>query len=189
MGDPRKSRKKWEGPGLPWIKEVLRQEQELMGRYGLRNKRELWLARTVIREFRHMARGLLALPPAERAVREKQLINKLYKMGLLKSQQSTVDDILGLREEDLLERRLQTIVFKKGLARTIYQARQLIAHGHIVVKGTRVTSPGYIVQREEEDTIDYYPTSPFKGHPPTVVNQNAQSPSQEGGGEVNVEQA
>lgn len=187
MGDPRKSRKKWEGPGLPWIRELLLHEQELLGKYGLRNKKEIWLARTIVRKFRHMARGLLALPPAERMVREKQLISKLYKMGLLSSQNATVDDILGLTEEHLLERRLQTIVFKKGLAKTIYQARQLIVHGHIAIGGRRVTSPGYIVPKDEEDLIDYYPTSVFKTRPPTA--QVTQSSQVTQGGEQNVQQA
>ncbi|EZQ03161.1 MULTISPECIES: 30S ribosomal protein S4 [Acidianus] len=168
MGDPRKSTKKWKGPGSPWIRENLVHEQELIGRYGLRNKKEIWLARTLVREFRHMARSLLALPPAERLVREKQLIGRLYRMGLLKTENATVDDILGLREEDLLERRLQTIVFKKGLARTIYQARQLISHGHISLGGKRITSPGYIVLKDEESLIDFYPISPFKSNPPTL---------------------
>ncbi|MEM0200729.1 MAG: 30S ribosomal protein S4, partial [Saccharolobus sp.] len=93
MGDPRKSRKKWESPGNPWIKDRLRYEQELLGRYGLRNKREIWIAQSIIRKFRHQARSLLALPPAERAVRERQLVSKLFKLGLLKSQTATVDDI------------------------------------------------------------------------------------------------
>jgi len=184
MGDPKKGKKKWEGPGLPWIRELLRSEQELVGKYGLRNKKEIWLARTLVRQFRHMARGLLALPPTERMVREKQLITKLYRMGLLKSQQATVDDILGLREEDLLERRLQTIVFKKGMARTIYQARQLITHGHIAIGGTKITSPGYFVLRDEEDLIDFYAVSPFKANPPTVGVQTSEEK-----GEENVQQA
>ncbi|ABP96286.1 MULTISPECIES: 30S ribosomal protein S4 [Metallosphaera] len=177
MGDPRKSRRKWEGPGMPWLSQALKSEQKIMGDYGLRNKKEIWLARTIVTGYRHMARSLLALPPAERAVREKQLLGKLYKLGLLKSEQSTIDDILGLEEESLLERRLQTIVHRKGLARTIYQARQLIVHGHIAVGGRKITSPGYIVKRDEEDSIDFYPTSPFKNNPPTA-----------GQGEVNVEQ-
>jgi small subunit ribosomal protein S4 len=171
MGDPKKSRKKWEGPGHPWIKAYLEKEQILLGKYGLRNKRELWLTRTIIRKFRHQARSLLALPPTERAIRERQLINKLYKMGLLKSQNVTIDEILGLTEENLLERRLQTIVYKKGLARTIWQARQLIIHGHIAISGRRVTSPGYLVNIEEENLIDYYPTSVFKQKPPVEVKQ------------------
>ncbi|MDT7861858.1 MAG: 30S ribosomal protein S4 [Saccharolobus sp.] len=180
MGDPRKSRKKWETPGHPWIKDRLRREEELIGKYGLRNKREIWIAQTIIRKFRHQARSLLALPPAERAVRERQLVLKLSKIGLLKSQNATIDDILSLTEEDLLERRLQTVVYKKGLAATIHQARQLIVHGHIAIGGRRVTSPGYIVSVDEENLIDYYVTSPFKSRPPVTQQQ---------GGGVSVEQA
>lgn len=161
MGDPRKPRKKWEGPRHPWRKEVLTEELKLLGTYGLRNKRELWIAKTIIRKFRHQARSLLAAPKEVREQAEKALLRRLYLMGLL-PENATLEDILGLTVEDLLERRFQTIVYKKGLARTIHQARQLIVHGHIAIAGRRVTSPGYIVNREEEELIDYAPTSPFK---------------------------
>ncbi len=161
MGDPKKPRKKWEGPKHPWRKEVLIQELKLLGTYGLRNKRELWRAQTIIRKFRHQARSLLAAPKEIREKVEKAMLRKLYNMGLL-PENATLEDVLSLTVEDLLERRLQTIVYKKGLARTIHQARQLIVHGHIAIGGRRVTSPGYIVSREEEELIDYAPTSPFK---------------------------
>jgi len=118
-------------------------------------------AQSLIRKFRHQARALLALPPTERALRERSLIARLTKIGLLKAE-STIDSILGLRTKDLLERRLQTIVFRKGLAKTIYQARQLVVHGHIAIAGRRVTSPGYIVPVDEENLIDFYHSSPFK---------------------------
>ncbi|MEB2836347.1 MAG: 30S ribosomal protein S4 [Desulfurococcales archaeon] len=161
MGDPRKPRRKWEGPKHPWIKERLIQELELMGRYGLKNKKELWRAATLARKFRHMARSLLGLPEDIRRERERALLHRLHRMGLI-GENATLDDVLGLTAEHVLERRLQTIVWKKGLARTIYQARQLITHGHIAIAGRRVTSPGYLVSREEEDLIDYAPGSPFK---------------------------
>ncbi|GAB6147588.1 30S ribosomal protein S4 [Stetteria hydrogenophila] len=161
MGDPRKPRKKWEGPKHPWIKERLLKEMELVGRYGLKNKKELWKAATLARKFRHLARSLLALPESVRAEREKALLDRLYRMGLI-DRNATLDDVLGLTAEHILERRLQTIVYRKGLAKTIYQARQLIVHGHIAINGRRVTSPGYLVSREEEDLIDYAPGSPFK---------------------------
>ncbi|ABN69914.1 SSU ribosomal protein S4P [Staphylothermus marinus F1] len=161
MGDPKKPRKKWEGPRHPWRKEVLVQELKLLGTYGLRNKRELWRAQTIVRKFRHQARSLLAAPQEIREQAEKALLNRLYRLGLL-HENASLEDVLGLTVEDLLERRLQTIVYKKGLARTIYHARQLIIHGHIAIAGRRITSPGYIVSREEEDLVDYAPTSPFK---------------------------
>ncbi len=161
MGDPKKPRKKWVGPRHPWRKEVLIEEMRLVGQYGLRNKRELWIAKTIARNFRHQARALLAYPAEIREEAEKALLRRLYKMGLL-PENATLDDVLSLTTEDILERRLQTIVYKKGLARTIYQARQYIVHGHIAINGRRVTSPGYLVPRDEEELIDYAPTSPLR---------------------------
>jgi small subunit ribosomal protein S4 len=160
MGDPKKPRKKWEGPKHPWIKERLLREIELVGKYGLRNKKELWKLETLARYFRHRARSLLALPPEVRAKEEKALLSRLYELGVL-PENATLDDVLNLTAEHFLERRLQTIVWKKGLARTIHEARQLIVHGHIAIAGRRIRSPGYLVKRDEEDLVDYAPTSPF----------------------------
>ncbi len=162
MGDPKKPRKKWEPPGHPWIKERLIEEMRLVGMYGLRNKRELWIAKTMLKRIRERARALLAKPPELRQAEERALIRRLYKLGILNSENATLDDVLGLTVENILERRLQTIVYRKGLARSIHEARQLIVHGHIAIGGRRVTAPGYIVPRDEEDLIDYYPLSPFK---------------------------
>ncbi|GAY24858.1 hypothetical protein ATG_00610 [Desulfurococcaceae archaeon AG1] len=156
MGDPKKPRKKWERPGHPWIKARLEEEMRLMGEYGLRNKRELWRAQTLLRRIRARARSLLVLPPDVRAKEEAELVNKLYHMGLLKSSTASLDDILGISVSDVLERRLQTIVYKKGLAKSIHAARQLIVHGHIAIAGRRVTSPGHLVSRDEEELIGFY---------------------------------
>lgn len=160
MGDPRRSRKKWEGPGHPWKRERLEQEIELLGRYGLRNKRELWIAETMARRFRHRARKLLALSEEERARQEGALIRRLVAMGFL-HEGATLDDVLGMTAENILKRRLQTIVYEKGLAKTIYQARQMIVHGHITINGRRVYSPGYLVSRGEEPHVRIAPDSPF----------------------------
>ncbi len=153
MGDPKKPRKKWERPGHPWIKERLARELELVGKYGLRNKREVWRAQTILRELRRRAKALLSLPPDARSVEEKRLVVKLYNMGFLESENSVLENILSLDVEHVLERRLQTIVFKKGLSKSVYHARQLITHGHIAIGGRRVTSPGYLVPRSEENLI------------------------------------
>ncbi len=161
MGDPRKSRKKWRGPTHPWRKEQLIEEMKLVGEYGLRNKRELWIARSMLRNIRARARELLALPEEERIKYGKPLIEKTYKAGILPSPDATLDDILGLTVRDILERRLQTIVYRKGLAKSMYHARQLITHGHIAIGGRRVRSPGYMVSREEEELIGFYPLSPY----------------------------
>ncbi|MEM1880023.1 MAG: 30S ribosomal protein S4, partial [Desulfurococcaceae archaeon] len=114
----------------------------------------------IVRYFRHRARALLAAPPDVREVEEKALIGRLIKLGLLK-EGAKLDDVLNLRVEDLLERRLQTIVYRKGLARSIYEARQLIVHGHIAISGRRIRSPGYLVSVDEEPLIEFYYKSPL----------------------------
>ena len=161
MGDPRKPRKKWEGPGHPWKKERLEQELRLVGKYGLRNKKELWIATTMARKLRHRARALLALPEDARKEEEQTLLRKIVEQGFL-PEGATLDDVLSLTAENILERRLQTIVYRKGLARSIYEARQLIVHGHIGIAGRRVTSPGYLVPREEEPLVELLPNSPMR---------------------------
>lgn len=160
MGDPKKPKNKYVTPKHPWRKEDLMRELELVGTYGLRNKRELWRAETELSRIRRQARVLLAAPPDYRARMENLLLKKLTRMGLL-GEKATLDDILSLKVEDLLERRLQTLVWRKGLAKTPYQARQMIVHRHIVVNGRVVTKPSYLVQKDEEDTIAIRPDSPF----------------------------
>ncbi len=152
MGDPKRPRKKYETPRHPWQEDRLKEELQLVGEYGLRNKRELWRAASVLRKYRKIARELFVLTGEERRRRERALIDKLYRIGLV-PQDADANYVLQLTVRDILERRLQTIVYRKGLARTIHQARQLITHKKIEVGGRIVSAPGYLVQRGEEDKI------------------------------------
>ncbi|MCS7120492.1 MAG: 30S ribosomal protein S4 [Nitrososphaerota archaeon] len=158
MGDPRRQKKKYESPRFPWRSDVLEAELRLLGEYGLRNKVELWRHKTMLSKIRGIARSLLSMPPSERAARESLLLGRLKKLGIL-SEESVLDNVLDLTVEDILERRLQTLVLRKGLAKTIYQARQLIVHGHIAIGDKKVFSPGYLVPKVEEEKIRYAPTS------------------------------
>ena len=170
MGDPRKQRRKYETPRFPWRTDILQSELKLQGQYGLRNKRELWRHKTTLSRFREIARSLLGMPAEERQKMEKQLLERLNRLGIL-PETAVLDDVLDLSLEDILERRLQTIVFNKGLAKSIYQARQLIAHGHIAIEGRRVPSPSYLVLRDEEAKITYAPSSNLSNpnHPVRVA--------------------
>ncbi len=161
MGDPRKLRKKYVGPKHPWRKQRIISEMPLMGKYGLRNKREIWKAQTQLRRYRSRARKLLALPEEIREQERHVLARKLYNLGLLESEDAPIDSILSLSVENFLDRRLQTMVYRLGLARTPYEARQLIVHRHITVKGRVVTVPSYHVMRGEESEIDYRSGSPY----------------------------
>jgi small subunit ribosomal protein S4 len=178
VGDPKKQRKKYETPRFPWRTDVLQAELKLLGQYGLRNKRELWRHRTMLSKFRGIARSLLGMPPEQRKTLETQLLNKLHRLGIL-PEKAALDDVLDLSIEDILERRLQTIVFQKGLAKSIHQARQLITHRHIMIGKRKVYSPSYLVLRDEEALIAYAPTSPLSNsnHPLRASVQAAHAKS------------
>lgn len=135
-----------------WTTDQLNAELYIMGSYGLRNKRELWKAETEVARIRNQARALLALSAELRAEKEKRLLNFLNRLGLAR-EDATLDDILNLKIEDLLERRLQTIVMKKIGTTSPYQARQIVGHGHVSIGNRKVNIPGYIVKAEEEHQI------------------------------------
>ena len=154
MGDPKRQRKKYATPRFAWRQDILQEELKLLGQYGLRNKHELWRHETSLSKFRGIARSLIGKEPEERQRMENELLAKLKKIGVLQ-ETAALDNVLDLALEDLLERRLQTIVFRKGLAKTPFQARQLITHGHITINNRRITIPSYIVSREEEANLAY----------------------------------
>jgi len=159
MGDPRRQRKKFDTPRFPWRTDTLQAELNLLGQYGLRNKHELWRHRTMLSKYRGIARSLLGMTTAQREVLEKQLLTRLNRLGIL-PEAAVLDNVLDMSLEDILERRLQTLVFRKGMAKSIYQSRQLITHGHIAISNRRVMSPSYLVLSGEEATIAFASTSP-----------------------------
>jgi small subunit ribosomal protein S4 len=152
MGDPRKPKKMFRRPRRIWTTDQLNAELYIVGSYGLRNKRELWRAQSEVARYRNQARALLALPTEVRQQKETQLLSFLNRLGLV-NQSATLDDVLNLKIEDLLERRLQTIVMKKGETKSAQQARQMVAHGHVSLGNRIVNIPGYLVKREEEQQI------------------------------------
>lgn len=160
MGDPKKQRKKYKAPKYPWDIDRLDAELKLLGKYGLRNKRELRRHLYMLSKYRTLARNLLVDPLKDRFKREKQLLNKLSSINIVPIN-ATLDNALDLSIEDILERRLQTFVFKNNMSKTQQQARQLITHGHISIRGRKVTSPSYILKTDEEKYVKYASTSPF----------------------------
>jgi small subunit ribosomal protein S4 len=170
MGDPRKSKKKYVKPKRPFESERFETELQLLGTYGLRNKRELWRHRTELSHYRRQARDLLAVAEDERAQLEKELLQKLLRLGVIAGTPD-LDDVLDLSLEDVLERRLQTIVFRKGLACSPHHARQLVTHGHIALDSSRITTPSRMMTVGEEDRIHYTGKSPLNddSHPARIA--------------------
>jgi len=151
MGDPRKQRRKYERPTHPWKAERITEEKEICRKYGLKNRKELWRVKSKIRRFRQQARNLLASSGEEVMKEKKELFDKLTRLGILEN--PTIEDILAIKAEDLLERRLQSQVYSKGIANTMKEARQLITHNHVIVGNRTITIPSYTISKVEEDNI------------------------------------
>jgi small subunit ribosomal protein S4 len=136
----------------------LEEELKTVGTFGLRTKRELWKAHTELSRVRHQARSLLALRQEVREEKEPILMKSLARIGLVSSD-ATLDDVLNLNVDNLLSRRLQTIVSKKLGFKTPYQARQAVIHGHIMIGDRKIDIPSYTVRVNEEDNIHFTPES------------------------------
>ena len=74
--------------------------------------------------------------------------------------------MLQLTTQKLLERRLQTKVFKQGLAKSIHHARVLIRQRHIRVGKQIVNVPSFLVRTDSQKHIDFAITSPYGGGRP-----------------------
>ncbi|MWV40237.1 30S ribosomal protein S4 [Natrialba sp. INN-245] len=166
--------KLYETPNHPYQGERIASEHSLVDRYGLANKEELWRAQSELRSYRREARDLLGQPQGDETVirRSEEFLGRLKRVGIL-DEADELGDILGLEVEDVLERRLQTVVYRKGLANTTQQARQFISHGHIVIDGQRNRIPSYVVDVDEEDRIEFEETSPLADelHPERAEGQ------------------
>ncbi|MFW9966870.1 MAG: 30S ribosomal protein S4 [Candidatus Thorarchaeota archaeon] len=170
MGDPKRQKKKYVSPKRPFDSDRFESELQFIGTYGLRNKKELWRHKTELSRYRRQARSLLALTAEERATLETDLIGKLVRIGALTGE-PTLDSVLDLTIEDVLERRLQTIVFRKGMASSAHHARQLVTHGHVALNQAKVTTPSRLISVAEENRITYIAKSPLndESHPARVA--------------------
>ena len=156
----RKLKNNYSTPSHPWRIDRIKAENDLMKKYGLRRKIEIWRMNYIINNFKSQAKSLVAKKDESAKVTAQNLFARLNRLGILKGDIS-FDDILALRLEDILERRLQTIVVRSGLARTMRQSRQMIVHEHIAVNGKVITSPSYLVKVSEEASLGYSLRSPF----------------------------
>ncbi len=172
MGDPRKHRRKYQGPRHPWKKARIVEEVELSREYGLRRKKEIYKIVSMLKNFKKIAKRLLATSGKQADLEKDQLMNRLDTLGILKKDAS-LDAVLDLTIKDILERRLQTIVLRKQLARSAKQARQFITHKHITVNGKVITVPSYLVKRDEEASIGFRETSSLASeeHPERRIEQ------------------
>jgi len=160
MGDIKRFKKKYTTPMHPWNATRIVLESAIKSRYGVGNKKEIWKMESALKSFKDQAKNLLTREDAQAAIERQQMQKRMVSLGLVKSD-SEMDDILGLQLRDIMNRRLQTLVLKKRMARSIKHARQLIVHEHVTVGGKKITSPSYLVLLSEEGSISFAPDSSY----------------------------
>ncbi len=146
MGDIERKPNLYSRPRKSFDAARIAEEKGIVLKYGLKNKKEIWKASAKVSNLRNRAKTLIPKSPEEKEI----FFAKLNKMGF---QISNIADVLALKTENWLERRLQTIVFKKGFAKTPLQARQLIAHKSVLVEGRAVNVPSFFVTQDLESKI------------------------------------
>ena len=152
MGDPKKQRKKFSTPDHPWRKERIESEKEIVKQYGLKRKYEIWKMDSMLKKFLNRAKTIIGERSSQSEIEKKQLLERLNALGLLKKD-SKVEDVLNLTLKDVMERRLQTLLCRKNLAKTMLQARQFITHEYVAVGKRKVTAPSYLVSVVEEPNV------------------------------------
>ena len=166
MGEPKFSRPKTQTPTHPWKQARIDEEHALKEKYGLKKvggMREIWREKSALRRHRNQAMKLIGRVDSSEghyAKEKEQLLGSLYKKGLLQ-EGADVGDVLEINVEHMLSRRLQSVVYYRGLAPSMRAARNLIVHGHICIGEQRMTVPGYHVLKEEEEQLRYSQNSPF----------------------------
>tara|TARA_B100000959_G_scaffold287249_1_gene370472 strand:- start:7256 stop:7939 length:684 start_codon:yes stop_codon:yes gene_type:complete len=166
MGEPKFSRSRTQTPTHPWKQARIDEEHALKEKYGLKKvggMREIWREKSALRRHRNQAMKLIGRVDATEghyAKERQQLLDSLYRKGLLQSG-ADIGDVLEINVEHMLSRRLQSVAYYRGLAPSMRAARNLIVHGHVCIGNQRMTVPGYHVLKEEEDLLQYSPSSPF----------------------------
>jgi len=143
---PKRKRKKYSKPRKLYDAALIKEENELIKKYGLKNRREVWRADYAIRRIRRIAKKLITAPETEKDLFVKRQAEKGFAVN-------TLADVLALNKEDYLKRRLQSILVKKGLARTYKQARQFIVHRHVTINGKVIDAPGHLTTLDEENNL------------------------------------
>ena len=164
-----------QAPRRAYEKERLDKELKICGEYGLRAKKEIWRVGRHLAHCRKAARILLTLPEKDnrRLFEGAALLRRMTNYGMLDESKQKLEFILEVEIEEMLDRRLQTQIWKLDMAKSIHHARVLIKQRHIRVGRQVVNVPSFMVRVESQKHIDFALTSPFGGGPPGRVKKKA----------------
>lgn len=170
MGDPKKPKKKYATSMHPWIRKEIEIGKVLKKEYGLTNRKEILRTTSFLKKYKDIAKKLIADSTAQGQIEKKQMLEKLARFGLIPPQ-AELEQVLSLELKDILNRRLQSVVYRKGLARSMKQARQFITHRHIIIGEQEINAPSYLLTTEEENKLGFKVKSALakEDHPERLV--------------------
>jgi small subunit ribosomal protein S4 len=164
----KKLKKQFDTPNEGWNEERINREDQLSEEYGLTKKKEVYKAQSQLRDFRRQARKLAASHDEEQT---EAFLGRVNRLGMIREDDG-LETVLSLDVEDVLDRRLQTAVSRRGHAETPLDARQMIVHGHVYVEGQRVTVPSYMLTQEEEKSVEVVEPEPDEEPPEEQVEED-----------------
>ena len=164
--------KQYSKPKKPYEKQRIEEEQTVVKKFGLKNKKEIQKAEAEINSIREKAKALISASQEE----QNKFFGRLQKLGY---DVESIADILSLDQNDKLKRRLQTVLYDQGLARSPRHARQLISHKKVIVKGGVVNRPSYHVSKEIEDLIEVKKEKPKKKEAPKEEEKSEEANTEE----------
>ena len=142
----KRKHKSYSKPKRPFDSKRFEEEAELKKEFGLKNKREIWKAKEKISVIRKKAKKIIS----EGGEKQENLFKQLNSLGF---EVNSIADVLGMEVKDYLKRRLQSFVLQMNIAKTPREARQLISHRKILVGGSVVDKPSYLVKVSQEKNI------------------------------------
>jgi small subunit ribosomal protein S9e len=145
-----------------------------VGKYGLRNKREVWRVHLTLSKFRKAARELLTLEEKDprRLFEGAALLRRMHRYGLLSSEELKLDYVLGLTVNKLLDRRLQTRISQEAIhVKSMHEARVTIKQRHIKVGKDLVNVPSFNLRVDSEKHIGLAPLSPYETNKPSRTSK------------------
>lgn len=161
MGIAKKQRKKRVFHKKRWDKVTIEEDKKLVKEYAMKNKKEIRKFELYLKNIKEQAKEFNRHRITGLPQEAKDFINRQYLMGFLTTPEAELDDVLSISLRDLLDRRLSSIVYKKKMAQSPQQARQLIVHGHVEYNGQKITSPNILIPLEKEEQIDFFQKSPL----------------------------
>ena len=159
MGIVRKLRKKYVSHKNRWNKGTILDEKKYTQSYALKNKKEIRKAELVISKIKKIAKSFNKDDETKNSSEAIKFITKLKLNGFLDEDKNSLDEVLDMKIDNILRRRISNVVYQNGLASTPKQARQFIVHKHITIGDKVIDSPSYIVKTDEEDKIDFIESS------------------------------